>query len=149
MHHSEQTPSPTGKARDSIKPLGESQPHHNLGTCSAATSSTESLNSVQLPEPNPRERLFSSIPAVPPPPSCYGALVVPSKCIPIQVAIWSVTIVPTHLSTSPHSNPWPAFRPFLPRACLHPRFYDSCRSPFDSYPGIDLQRLSQRFTIAS
>jgi len=58
---------PTGKARDSIKPLGEPRSHHNLGTCSAATGSTESLNSVQLPEPDPRERLFSSIPAVPPP----------------------------------------------------------------------------------
>jgi len=59
---------PTSKDRDSIKPLGESQSYSNLGTCSAATSSTESLNSVQLPEPDPRERLFSSIPAVPHPP---------------------------------------------------------------------------------
>ena len=59
---------PTGKARDSIRLLEESQSHSNLGTCSAATSSTESLNSVHLPEPDPRERLFSSIPAVPLPP---------------------------------------------------------------------------------
>ena len=58
----------SGKARGSIKPLGESQSHHNLGTCSAATSSTESLNSVQLPQADPRERLFSSTSAVPPPP---------------------------------------------------------------------------------
>ena len=61
-------PSPTGKTRDSIRPLGESQFHRNLGACSAATSSTESLNSVQPPQPDPRERLFSSTPAVPPPP---------------------------------------------------------------------------------
>ena len=59
---------PTGKARDSIKPLGESQSHSNFGACSTATNSTESLNSVHLPEPDPRERLFSSIPAVLPPP---------------------------------------------------------------------------------
>lgn len=61
-------PSPTGKARDTIKPLGESQFHRNLGTCSAATSSTESLNSVQPPQPDSREVFFSSTPAVPPPP---------------------------------------------------------------------------------
>lgn len=58
----------TSKARDSIGALEESQSHSNLGTCSAATSSTESLDSVHLPKPDPRERLFSSIPAVPPPP---------------------------------------------------------------------------------
>ncbi len=59
---------PTSKARDSTRLLEESQSHSNLGTCSAATSSTESLNSMHLPEPDCRERLFSSIPAVPPPP---------------------------------------------------------------------------------
>lgn len=61
-------PSPTGEARGSIKPLGESQSHRNLGTCSAATSSTESLDSVKIPLPEARERFFSSIPAVSPPP---------------------------------------------------------------------------------
>ena len=59
---------PTGNARDSTNLLEESQSHSTLGTCSAATSSTESLNSMHLPEPDPRERLFSSIPAVPLPP---------------------------------------------------------------------------------
>ena len=59
---------PSSKTRDSIRLLGQSQSHSDLGTCSAATSSTESLNSTQLPEPDPRERLFSSISAVPPPP---------------------------------------------------------------------------------
>jgi hypothetical protein len=61
-------PSPTGKARESIKPLGESQAHRNLGTCSAATSSTESLSSMQLPPPGPRELLYTSTLAVLPPP---------------------------------------------------------------------------------
>ena len=59
---------PSGETRDSVRLLGESQSYSNLGTCSAATSSTESLNSVHLPKPDPRERLFSSISAVLPPP---------------------------------------------------------------------------------